>query len=572
MHLSSVLLAIASTSTLVSASAPYVVQWNSSKSYGPDGPWPVVTVQVGTRANGDGLSAVDLHPGGIWESMILTEAFCNGDDDPTHCPAAKAGLYNINGSHNVLKNITKEVGLVWQWGSNSAFNINGSANNVVDVMRMGGVQGQSMTVGNSTISAVDSSTITLPDGTNYSIQVGTLSLGAPGGGVQPFEAGVDGETFAGHAASTNSIPSNSFGLHYGSSSMNQVGSLVWGGYDQSRVIGDAAAFDLTTGNEMRPSLLDIQIGVENGSSPFASGSSSMTGLLKQNASFGRAQPTIINPIVPYFFLSPQTCTTIAANLPVTLEPNIGLYLWNTKDPDYQRIVQSPAYLAFIFQNAGAGNLTIKVPFPLLNLTLEGPIVATPQPYFPCRPFHASDDSGDYVLGKAFLQAAFIGMNWEQNKFFMAQAPGPGVGASNVQSIGPNHTSINSDPVEHFAITWAKDWTVLCATSNSTPGNGTISNGSGPSLSAGAKAGIGAGAAVGVLVAIVALSLFCIQRRKNRVGRVVRRQGGETLEPEPEPMYRPLHEKDVRPVSYETGLASPHEMGTEQPVRYPLELG
>jgi len=57
-----------------------------------------------------------------------------------------------------------------------------------------------------------------------------------------------------------------------------------------------------------------------------------------------------------------------------------------------------------------------------------------------------------------------------------------------------------------------------------------------------------------------------------VGRVVRRQGDETLEPEPEPMYRPLHEKDARPVSYETGLALPHEMGTEQPVRYPLELG
>ncbi len=114
--------------------------------------------------------------------------------------------------------------------------------------------------------------------------------------------------------------------------------------------------------------------------------------------------------------------------------------------------------------------------------------------------------------------------------------------------------------------------MLSAISNSTPGNGTISNGSGPTLSAGAKAGIGAGAAVVVLVAIVALSFFCIRRRKNRVGRVVRRQGDETLEPEPEPMYRPLHEKDARPVSYETGLALPHEMGTEQPVRYPLELG
>lgn len=564
MRLSSLLLAISSTTTLVSASAPYVVQWNNTKSYGPDGPWPVVTVHVGTQENGVGLSTVDLHPGGIWQSMILTEAFCNGDNDPTHCPAAQAGLYNINGSHNVLRNITKETGLVWEWGSDSAFNISGSANNVVDVMTLRGVRGQSMTVGNSTIAAVDSSTIALPDRTNHSIQVGHLSLGAPGGGGQPF-GNVDGETFAGHAAANNIIPSNSFGLHYGSSSLNQVGSLVWGGYDQSRVLGDAAAFDLTVNNEMLPSLLDVQIGVETGSSPFANGASSMIGLLKQNASFQGVQPTIINPVVPYLFMSPETCTAIVQNLPVTLEPKVGLYLWNTGDPNYKRIVQSPAYLAFVFQNAGVGNLTIRVPFPLLNLTLEGPIVATPQPYFPCRPFHANDNSGNYVLGKAFLQAAFIGMNWEQNKFFMAQAPGPGVGASNVQSIGPNDTYINSDPIDNFAPTWAKDWTVLSSTGNSSSlGSGT---GSGTGLSSGAKAGIGVGVAVGVL-AIVATSVFCCLRRRKR--KIVLQKDDNALETEP--MYRPFHEKDTRPISHDISTALPHEMGTDSPVQYPHELG
>lgn len=217
---------------LVSASAPYVVEWNSTHSYGPDGPRPVVTVQVGTLENGDGLSTVDLHPGGIWESMILTKAFCNGSG-PAECPAANAGLYNINSSHNVIRNVTNEPGLVWQWCSETALNITGSANNVVDVMTLSGVQGEAMTVGNSTIAAVDSASITLPDGSEYSIQVGTLSLGAPGDGVQPF-GNVEGETFPGVSAdpdSTPSVPSNAFGLHHGSSSLNQVGSLVWGGYD-----------------------------------------------------------------------------------------------------------------------------------------------------------------------------------------------------------------------------------------------------------------------------------------------------------------------------------------------------
>lgn len=185
---------------------------------------------------------------------------------------------------------------------------------------------------------------------------------------------------------------------------------------------------------MLPNLLDVQIGVENGSSP--SSESSYTGLLKLNASFNGVQPAVINQIVPYLFMSSETCAAIAENLPVALEPQPGLYIWNTTDPRYERIVKSPAYLAFVFQNP-SGNLTIKVPFQLLNLTLEAPIVIPTQQYFPCRPFRALDNSGNYFLGKVFLQAAFIGMNRQEEKFFLAQAPGPGVGASNIKSIGPN---------------------------------------------------------------------------------------------------------------------------------------
>ena len=192
-------------------------------------------------------------------------------------------------------------------------------------------------------------------------------------------------------------------------------------------------------------LLDIGIGVETGWTPFSNntipylGPSSETnvtyisGLLQHNGSFANGQPTIINPVVPYFFMSPQTCANIAQHLPVTFQPGIGLYTWDTNGStaaEYQRVVRSPAYLAFVFQRPGASNITIKVPFALLNLMLDGPIVTTPQKHFPCRPYYANDGSGHYVFGKALFQAAFIGMNWGRNKWFLAQAPGPGVGASN----------------------------------------------------------------------------------------------------------------------------------------------
>lgn len=212
---------------------------------------------------------------------------------------------------------------------------------------------------------------------------------------------------------------------------------------------------------MLPNLLDVQIGVENGSSPFSE--SSYTGLLKLNASFKRVQPAVIYPIVPYLFMSSETCAAIAENLPVALEPQLGLYIWNTTDPRYERIVKSPAYLAFVFQNT-SGNLTIKVPFQPLNLTLEAPIVIPTQQYFPCRPFRALDNSGNYFLGKVLLQVAFIGMNWQEEKFFLSQAPGPGVGASDIKSIGPNEITISADPIENFAVTWARNWKSLSDTS------------------------------------------------------------------------------------------------------------
>ena len=269
---------------------------------------------------------------------------------------------------------------------------------------------------------------------------------------------------------------------------------------------------------MVPILLDIQIGVENGSSPFSE--TSYVNLLKLNASFNGVQPAIINPIVPYLFMSPETCAAVAKNLPVTLNSRLGLYIWNVTDPQYDMIVKSSAYLALIFQKAGSGNITIKVSFQLLNLTLEPPIVTTIQQYFPCRPFRALDDSGHYFLGKAFLQAAFIGMNWEQKKFFLAQAPGPGVGASNIRPIQSNDVTIKSDPIENFATTWASTWEAISNTNNE---KNTTSNSTNPTdgqnerpasgMSSGTKAGIAVGVVVGILAVAGAVLLFCMRRRR-----------------------------------------------------------
>lgn len=177
-------------------------------------------------------------------------------------------------------------------------------------------------------------------------------------GTFAYQKAVVGQTFLGSLAANNLILSNSFGLHYGSASLNAVGSLTWGGYDQSRVLGDVGSYSLANGyqNNMLLSLLDVQIGMENG-------------FLQLNSS--KDQPANIIPHVPYMYIA--LCAAIAQNLPVVLSSYTNLYIWNTTDPQLERIINSPSNLAFVLGTSGVPNLTIKVPFELLNLTLDAAI-------------------------------------------------------------------------------------------------------------------------------------------------------------------------------------------------------
>ncbi len=424
----------------------------------------------------------------------------------------------------MIQNVAELPAPISAYESRAAWNQTGTATEMLDTMSLN-ISAGLVKVANTTLSAIHSEDIRLPDGQSYSPEVGILSLGSPDG-IKALD-NATGWTFPGYLHSQNITPSNSAGLHYGSAAFEHEGSLTWGGYDQSRVIGDVGVFSLFQPEGLiMPSLLDIQIGVEAGSSPF--NASSITGLLEQNKTIGTQLPTLINPTIPYMYMSPQTCANIAQYLPVSLQSAIGLYTWNTSDPRYSQIVQSASYLAFTFQSGSttaSGNLTIKVPFSLLNLTLESPIVPSRQQYFPCQPFAALDGSGYYFLGRSFLQAAFLGINWNQTTYFLAQAPGPSADAPNIQPIGTNDTTLKSQPASKFGQSWAGHWTVLdsansssSATNSTTPTPAeTHSADHGKSgLSSGAIAGASIGSVLGVLAILGLFSWLFIRSKRRHV--------------------------------------------------------
>ncbi len=77
----------------------------------------------------------------------------------------------------------------------------------------------------------------------------------------------------------------------------------------------------------------------------------------------------MKPGAPYLFLPNSTCVAIAKYLLVINKSGKALYIWNTTDSQYRKIVTSPTYLGFVFRGSN-GNLTINAPFRLFNLSLQ----------------------------------------------------------------------------------------------------------------------------------------------------------------------------------------------------------
>lgn len=262
-------------------------------------------------------------------------------------------------------------------------------------------------------------------------------------------------------------------------------------------------------------LLDISIGVASGGSPF--------NFKSKEKLLSTGQISIWpDPLAPYLSLQRETCDNLASVLPITFDKDLKYYLWDTNDPDFARIVSSPSYLGFAFPPAAgsADNVVIKVPFALLNLTLEAPITDTPKQYFPCVPTKFENK-----LGRAFLQAAFVGRNWNTKTSWLAQAPGPGPAR---QGLGEGqHVDIANDATmiegfegeDVFLNSWKGQWSLL--ESQGSGGNRSQSVGDGNTsassgFSTGAKAGSGVGAALGTIVLLAALIFWWKRSAKNKV--------------------------------------------------------
>lgn len=368
-----------------------------------------------------------------------------------------------------------------------------------------GVESAAAFLDNQGMMLSESYQATFPGGAAYTLDTGFLSLygkedtiswsAASNGSKITFNRTLPDAYLAGWS------PSISYGLHIGSAMHDVKGSLVVGGYDSSRCISDPIVSD---GESVE--LTQMTLGVTYGGSAYTKSISPSTNLLKESGSSSSSLEVYPNPSVPYMYLPKETCDALAAYLPVTYNSDFNLYFWNTQSKAYQEIISSPHYIGFTF-SANGKTSTISVPFALLNLTLESPLVSTPTPYFPCSPWTSTDVP--YHLGRAFLQGAFLAQNWQTKKLFLAQAPGPNLDVlpPYIKKIVSSDTNIS--PATNPPI-WEDTWS---STLKALPGKAPEDN-SKSGLSGGAIAGIVVGVIVGIAL-VVGIVIWLVIRRRRR---------------------------------------------------------
>ena len=318
------------------------------------------------------------------------------------------------------------------WGSLAYLNETANSDMFYQELSLG-----SNSAPNASIYTLADWNVTFSNGRNYTPPAGILGLGP--------SYDNPNSSILGQCKASGDIASKFGGFHMSSGALNQPGSMVLGGWDENRIVGDVGVFNLLISSPApgpnaqdiylpggpQAFLLDVILDVETGGSPFNQtnsislwyGIDDEIGDTSSVAAGGKTGSRLvtINPSIPYLYLPNGLCETASQYLPVTFNESLQLYVWNTDDHQYTRIIQSPAFMAIVLADSFANNTTVKISFRLLNLTLVPPLVDHPMHYFPCKPFSISQD---FALGRTFLQAAFLGFEYEHNLAYIAQAPGP----------------------------------------------------------------------------------------------------------------------------------------------------
>ncbi|KAK3390999.1 aspartic peptidase domain-containing protein [Podospora didyma] len=292
----------------------------------------------------------------------------------------------------------------------------------------------------------------------------------------------------------------------GSKGTGVVASLTLGGYDTMRFVPHETKFALDAVTRQPTVLLR---GVTAQVKSLDKAPSNWTSTSRTLLSMSDSVRAIIDTSTPYLWLPTEVCERFASALNLTWREDLGVYVFTDKS-QYTRY-QTDTDLSFVFSVSSYDNMddfgspldvhdVVNITFPAAAFaqTLRYPFKNvikwgnTSIPYFPLKRSTKEVNNNQYIIGRAFMQEAYLIANYEKGKFSLHQAAFPPKAATNYALKGIERPPDSPYPAY------------------SPPGSG----GGGGGLNKGQTVGIVLSAfAIGSVLGLI-LWLCCRRRKKN----------------------------------------------------------
>ncbi|KXS94498.1 hypothetical protein AC578_4504 [Pseudocercospora eumusae] len=362
---------------------------------GIDGPWNSFTLRVGTPEQ-TVRTFVSFASYQTW--LVLPEG-CQDAASQSACAESRGNVFYRNESST-----WDEQGIYDLWIEKN-LDYNGNAIYAYDTVALGGVGEGGPTLKNTTVGGLAVEHFYLgvlgvnPKPTNFT----TFNQGSP--------------SYMTLLKEQNYIPSLSFGYTAGAQYRftGVLASLTLGGYDSNRFIDNNVTFLFAADNER-----DIVVAIQDVTTPSHISSNPTPTKLLPSPVYA-----YIDSTVPGIWLPVEACRAFELEFGLVFDNDTQLYLVN--DTLHDSLLERDANVTFTLGQGFTGGPTVHItlPYAAFDLTAKAPFqgpdssraVSNDTNYFPL--FRAQNDT-QYTLGRAFMQEAYISVDWESAVFNVSQ--------------------------------------------------------------------------------------------------------------------------------------------------------
>ncbi|OQO13238.1 hypothetical protein B0A48_01466 [Cryoendolithus antarcticus] len=432
---------------------------------GDDGRWSTFWVTLGTPRQ-----SVQLLPGTSATAanmpwVIQPEGCTGANANITDCASIRGGLFARNQSTSWLADsLGKDVLYSLVTYEESILGLYGTAYYGFDDIQLGLVGSGMPIIGKQLIAAYQSN----------DWFVGYLGLSPYAFNFSTSDAPIP--SLIGNLVNRSAIPGPSWGYTAGAAYLETpvYGSLTLGGYDKARIDSSNTLHDVPFGPDISRDLVVQLLSITYDS---------------EGTTLLSTEPIsiFIDSMVTELWLPVAVCEQFEKAFNLTWNDTASFYLIDdfvhatlaAHNPTFQFKLSSPS-------NISGPLVSISIPYAALDLTASAPLYPSGSRYFPLK---QAQNSTQYTLGRAFLQAAYVTADYDKQSFSVAQALFP------------------------------IDWKAVDLV--------TIGGSPAPGLSKAAIAGIAVGGAI-VLIFLVLITVWLIRKRRRRQqGHLSAATAGET---------------------------------------------